>query len=66
MGSYAGVTRTIPYLRLESEVSSLPPIINNYKGKRMGWGRSLLLVGHICICVLSSNFYNRFFHINIS
>jgi hypothetical protein len=21
----------------------------NYKGKGMGWGRSLLLVGHICI-----------------
>jgi hypothetical protein len=29
-----------------------PTFHPNFKGTGMGWGRSLLLIGHICICLL--------------
>jgi hypothetical protein len=46
-----GYDLTLPHSRLQSPASHL-----NYKKKGVGWGRSLLLVGHehICICLLIS------------
>ncbi len=44
------LTQTSPYLRVESKVSFSPSVIMNYNGKGVGWGRPLLLVGHIGLC----------------
>jgi hypothetical protein len=43
------LTQTSLYLKIDFKVSFIPPGIMNHKGKGMGWGRSLLLVGYICI-----------------
>jgi hypothetical protein len=49
MGPYAGVDKSTPR-------SAIHP---HYKGKAVEWGRSLQLVGHICICRLISKTINR-------
>ncbi len=45
MGTYAGVDYNSPYLIVNSVVSYPPPC---YKRKGVEWGKSLLLVYHIC------------------
>ncbi len=47
VGPYAGVDYNSPNLIVNSIVSY--PIHPHYKGKRVEWGKSLLLVEHICI-----------------
>jgi hypothetical protein len=41
-----------PVLELTITYPSYSAIHPHYKGKRMKWRRSLLLVEHICICLL--------------
>ncbi len=48
MGAYAGVEQNSPDLIVNSVVS-YPLLL-----QRVEWGRSLLLVEHICICLLLS------------
>ncbi len=45
------LTKTSPYLIVDSKRSAFHC---SYKGEGMVWGRSLRLVGHICICLLIS------------
>jgi hypothetical protein len=47
-GTYAGVDYNSLYL-----IVSYPPPLK-YKGKGVEWERFLLLVEHICICLLTS------------
>jgi hypothetical protein len=47
------MTTTLQYLIVDSEVSFLPQIL--YKGIEMGLERSLPLVGHICMCLITAN-----------
>jgi hypothetical protein len=47
MGPYARVEYNRTYLIVLSVVS----YPSHYKGKGVEWGRSLLLVEHICICL---------------
>jgi hypothetical protein len=54
-GPYAGVDFNSSYLIVNSVVS-YPP---HYKVKGVEWGRSLLLVEHICICLQISKTTNR-------
>ncbi len=51
IGPYVGVDYNSPYLIANSVVGCVHPL---YKGKGGQWGRSLLLVEHICICLLIS------------
>jgi hypothetical protein len=50
MGPYAGVDYNSPYLIVNYAVSYPPPL----QGKGVEWRKSLLLVVHICICLLIS------------
>jgi hypothetical protein len=54
MGPYAGVDYNSPYL-----IVKFVAIHPHYKGKVVELGRSLLLVEHICICLLISKTTNR-------
>jgi hypothetical protein len=54
MGPYAGVDYNSLYLYLIVKSTPWSAIHPQFKGKGVDWGRSFLLVEHVCICLLIS------------